>query len=255
MARVDDPGGVDIGEYCRSVEMHLTRVNAGQIVRIVGPGFELVRGWALEGVPLSVVYRGIERKAERHKQGKSTRPLRIEFCEGDVRSIFDDWRRAIGLMPSAHAVASSAESAQAPDEDTTVEETVASDRKPSLSRHLDRSVTKLTRAAGRTDLPDALRDRLTALLEELTALRESARTARGAAREPIESAVAGVHDALMTAARAAAPHELLAALGREARDELAQYRQRLPGPAWERALGITTDRLLRERWDLPEWTS
>ena len=46
---------VDIGEYCRQVEDHLTRVNGGHLVRIVGPGFELVRGWANEGIPLSVV--------------------------------------------------------------------------------------------------------------------------------------------------------------------------------------------------------
>jgi hypothetical protein len=68
---------VDVAEYCRRVEDHLTRVNAGHLVRIVGPGFELVRGWAEAGVPLSVVFRGIELKAERHREGASTRPLRI----------------------------------------------------------------------------------------------------------------------------------------------------------------------------------
>jgi hypothetical protein len=53
----------DLGEYCRRVEDHLTRVNAGHLVRIVGPGFALVRQWADAGVPLSVVYRGIDLKA------------------------------------------------------------------------------------------------------------------------------------------------------------------------------------------------
>jgi len=36
----------EIGEYCRQVEDYLTRVNAGHLVRIVGPGFDVVRQWA-----------------------------------------------------------------------------------------------------------------------------------------------------------------------------------------------------------------
>jgi len=84
----------EVGEYCRQVEDYLTRVNGGHLVRVVGPGFELVRTWALEAIPLSVVFRGIELKAERHRSGSAARPLRIEFCEPDVRALYDDWRRA-----------------------------------------------------------------------------------------------------------------------------------------------------------------
>ena len=69
--------GIDIGAYCRRVEDYLTRENGGHLVRIVGPGFELVRGWAAEGIPLSVVYRGIDRKLERHRAGHAARPLRV----------------------------------------------------------------------------------------------------------------------------------------------------------------------------------
>ena len=32
----------DLGEYCRRIEDHLTRTNAGHLVRIVGPGFQEV---------------------------------------------------------------------------------------------------------------------------------------------------------------------------------------------------------------------
>src|SRR3954464_963633 len=96
-ARRDDVTTADVGEYCRRVEDHLTRASGGHLVRIVGPGFEIVRQWAIEGVPLSVVYRGIDLKAERHRAGQAARPLRIEFCEADVRAIYDDWGRAVGL--------------------------------------------------------------------------------------------------------------------------------------------------------------
>ena len=94
---------VDVGEYCRRVEEHLARANEGQLVRIAGVGFALVRGWAEMGVPLSVVCRGIDQKVERHRAGRSRRPLRIEFCEGDVRAVFHEWQRAVGVMSTAIA--------------------------------------------------------------------------------------------------------------------------------------------------------
>ena len=142
---------IDVGEYCRRVEDHLTRANAGHLVRIVGPGFELVREWAETSVPLSVVFRGIDNKVDRHRRGKSTRPLRIEFCAGDVRAVFDQWRRAVGLdltgmTPPAIDGAT----------DERAEEPAA--KTPALGRHLDRVVDKLSRAIGRDDLPPVVRD-------------------------------------------------------------------------------------------------
>src|SRR6188508_2149440 len=134
---------VDLGEYCRRIEDHLTRANAGHLVRIVGPGFELVRGWADAGVPLSVVYRGIDIKAERHREGASKRPLRIEFCAGDVQAVFDQWRRAVGIM-SIGTGAIDADGGDAPEvEGVEGGKDEASDPSPkrrSLSRHLDRAI-------------------------------------------------------------------------------------------------------------------
>ena len=80
---------LDLGDYCRGVEEQLARVNEGHIIRIVGTSFELVRSWAIEGIPMAVVFRGIEQKAARHRTGRSKRPLRLEFCEGDVRTLYE----------------------------------------------------------------------------------------------------------------------------------------------------------------------
>jgi hypothetical protein len=95
---------VDVGEYCRRVEEHLMRVNDGHLVRIFGPGFELVRGWALGGIPLSIACYGIDQKAERHRAGSSKRPLRIEFCDVDVQEAFARWRRAVGVTSGGGAM-------------------------------------------------------------------------------------------------------------------------------------------------------
>ncbi len=86
-------------EFCRAVEAYLCRKNEGHLVRIVGPAFEQVCGWARRGVPLTIAQAGIDRYVERHQaKGPRRRPVRIEFCEADVLDAFDRWRRSV--MPA-----------------------------------------------------------------------------------------------------------------------------------------------------------
>ena len=93
---------VDPGELCRAVESYLCRKNDGHLIRIVGPAFELVCGWAAAGIPLRVVERAIDRRYARyHATGPRRRPLRIEYCEADVLDLFDEWKRAVGLSTAA----------------------------------------------------------------------------------------------------------------------------------------------------------
>jgi hypothetical protein len=237
---------IDLGDYCRRVEDHLTRANSGHLVRIVGPGFELVRQWAAAGVPLSVVYRGIDLKAERHREGASKRPLRIEFCAGDVQAIFDQWRRAVGVMTFTGV---SADDAQL--DETAEEPAEASPKRRSLSRHIDRAIDRLSRAAARLDMPDGLRVECTRMLEALATLRESTARLRGAARDEAASAL-GVLDAdLSRAARQYAPPDWMEQLRAEAAADLAPFRSRLAADAWDRSMNVTIDRLLRDRFGLP----
>src|SRR4051794_28620234 len=80
------------------MEAYLCRKNDGHLIRIVGPAFEQVCGWAQRGVPLNVAYRGVDRYVERYyAKGPKRRPVRIEFCEADVLDVFDEWRRAVGV--------------------------------------------------------------------------------------------------------------------------------------------------------------
>src|SRR5262245_58942634 len=85
-------------DYCRTIETYLCRKNDGHLIRIVGPAFELVSGWAEKGVPINVACRGIDRYFERYyAKGPRRRPVRVEFCEADVLAVFDEWRRAVGI--------------------------------------------------------------------------------------------------------------------------------------------------------------
>jgi hypothetical protein len=237
---------IEMGEYCRAIEDHLTRVNGGHLVRIVGPGFELVRGWAFAAIPLSVVFRGIERKADRsttasrRRPGRPRRPLRIEFCEADVLELFDMWRRAVGVLPPPGPAPAS-----------TQDDQPASRRGISLGKHLDRVVERLSRVMGLVNLPEALRDRLAMLVPDLNSVRDASRATRGSAREELQSRLDQLDLQMMEAARAAAPAELLETLAREAALDLAPFRGRLPAEHWTRAVDVTADRLLRDRFGLP----
>src|SRR4030095_14763878 len=170
----------EIGDYCRRVEDHLTRANAGHLVRIVGPGFELVREWALTGVPLSIVYRGIDDKAERHREGQARRPLRIEFCDGDVRALYERWRRAIGL--SILEVAEEGPEGRSGETESAEDAHAPKSKRPSLIKHLDRAIDKLSRTGGRMDLTVELRDACESVLQSLIELRNEAAKVRGEAR-------------------------------------------------------------------------
>src|SRR5262249_39856306 len=56
----------DAAAYCREIETYLCRKNDGHLIRVVGPSFELVSGWARRGVPLKIAFRGIDRYFERY---------------------------------------------------------------------------------------------------------------------------------------------------------------------------------------------
>lgn len=228
----------DLGDYCRQVEDYLTRVNGGHLVRIVGPGFDIVRQWGEDGIPLNVVFRGIDRRAERHRAGHAKRPLRIEFCEADVRAVFDGWRRAVGLSASGAAASAAAEVDAEP-------------RRRSLSRHLERAIERLGAIGGRLDLPEAFRDAASRLLKDVVAVREASKKSRGAAREELIARLRLLDIDLVAAARSSASAEVIAALHQEAEQDLAPYHDRLAGDAWQRSVEVIVGRLLRDRFALP----
>src|SRR6187402_2371677 len=123
----------DVAEYCRQVEAYLCRKNEGHLIRIAGPVFEQVSGWAAQGVPLAVAFRGIDRYCERYyAKGPRRRPVRVEFCEADILDLFDDWRRAVGVAQLVDP---------APDAEAPA-------RRDSLPGHIDRAIARLTELRG-----------------------------------------------------------------------------------------------------------
>ena len=186
---------MDPDQYCREIESYLCRRNAGHLVRLVGPAFEMVAGWARTGIPIRVACAGIDRYLDRHdaKAGGAPaarrRPVRAEFCEADVLDAFDQWRRAVGLGTAGSA---------AP------EAGAGGEGHQSLRAHLDRVATRLTDRLADGSVAPILEAHLERLLDELSRMREGARTVRGEARQQVIARLEELDRALLEAVQAAA---------------------------------------------------
>jgi len=244
---------VETFEFCREIETYLCRKNDGHLIRVTGPSFDLVSGWADRGVPIRVAFAGIDRYFERYyRQGPRRRPVRIDFCEADVLDVFDEWRRATGVTQSAvDSRQSSVDSQQSSVESQQSSVESQQSSKASLPAHLQRVVMRLTSARSGGSLGptfDALIDRVA---DELETARSDARGVRGERRRQLVERLAALDRELLLEARAATDENALDALRREADTELAPFKGGMTADAFARAREAAIDRLVRERYRLP----
>jgi len=228
---------MDAAEYCRQVETYLCRKNEGHLVRIVGPAFEQVTGWAEQGVPLAIAFSGIDQYCERyHAKGPRRRPVRVEFCEADILSLFDDWRRAVGVTSANEAAADPAERADL--------------KRDSLPAHIDRGIARLTAARG-LQPSSAFDAQLDAAVRELDGLRATAKHARGESRQDLLARLRALDASLLDAAKASLDPARITTLRSAAGVEIAPFASRMPADARERAVAAAFDRLVRDAAGLP----
>jgi hypothetical protein len=242
-------------DYCREIEAYLCRKNDGHLIRIVGPSFERVSGWAGRGVPLKVAFRGIDRCFERYYvRGPRRRPVRIDFCEADVLDVFDEWRRAVGIASGGIGERIDATGPGAAPGDQSGEEDEAAGRgraRTSLPAHLDRVIARLTQILAGGRPPAGLDAELDRLARELDRARAGAKSLRGEPRAALIARLAALDRDLIDAARHCSPPDLIAALRAEAEAEMVPFRARMPPDACLRVIDASLDHLLRERLGLP----
>jgi hypothetical protein len=226
---------MDTGSYCREVESYLCRKNEGHLIRIVGPAFELVCGWANRQIPVSVVRRAIDRTLDRYTaKGTRRRPLRIEFCEADVLELFDEWRQAVGVAAL-----------------DPVESPSRASRRQSLVGHIDRVVDRLTAWQAAGEQGSTRGDLVAEIITELVSHREQARTSRGEARQRLIERLDEIRHQLTVSLRAAVDPAVYASLRAEAASDLEAFRDRMPQEALLRATEAGTDQRLYDHFKLP----
>jgi hypothetical protein len=238
---------VDASDYCREIEAYLCRRNDGHLIRVVGPSFDLVSGWAAAGVPLSIACRGIDRYFERYyRKGPRRRPVRIDFCEADVLDAFDEWRRAVGL-PAGVPVDSSAPVAG---------EATETPRHPrgartSVPAHIERALLRLTDARTGGRLSAAADDLIDRLGRELEAARGSKGGVRGDARRELLVRLAALDSELVDIAMQSLPDRERRTLEEEATRELQPFSHTMSGERYRIARDAAVARLVRDRAGLP----
>jgi hypothetical protein len=222
-------------DYCREIEAYLCRKNEGHLIRIVGPAFEQVSQWAREGIPLKVACAGVDRYFERYyRKGPRRRPVRIEFCEADVRDAFDDWRRAVGVAATGDGG-----------------EEGAGSRRRALAAHIERALSRLTALRGSTQAGFVIGEALDATVRRLDALSNEARGARGDARTAIALELETLDRQMIASAVAALSAAERDQLVAEAARELAPFRMRMQPESLAKAQGAAFERLVRAKFLLP----
>jgi hypothetical protein len=226
----------EVATYCREIEVYLCRKNDGHLIRVVGPSFECVSGWAKRGVPLKIALEGIDRYFERYyRSGPRRRPVKIDFCEADVLDAFDEWRRATGITTTG---------SPAPDAS-------AEPRRPSLPAHLERVVMRLSSARATGALPPDVEQLIDRLSEELDRVRAKAGGLRGQARQEVVERLAHMDAVLLDLMRAQLDSSSRDALVAEADEELRPFRAGMAPSAYDRARDAAVGRLIRQKFALP----
>ena len=259
--------GIDLDGYCRAIEAHVCRKNDGHLIRIAGPTFDLVRGWAEQGVPLKLALAGIDRTFERYyRKGARRRPLHVSFCNDDVLDMFEDWRRALGLSGGAGGAGTNRSSVDAgtvgeeqdlgPGSATSASWATSSvehlgARSATLPQHLERVVNRLTLLRGDARNGAGMEAALVRAVLEIDGHRQGARQARGAARAAIVTRLLALEEELLSSARAGLPPDELDRLAHEAATALAPFRERMPRDAYDAAHQAALAQLLREHAGLP----
>jgi hypothetical protein len=236
-----------ISDFCREIETYLCKKNDGHLIRVVGPSFERVSGWAQQGIPLKVAFAGIDRYFERYyRKGPRRRPVKIDFCDADVLDVFDEWRRATGQS----AVGSRQSAVGSPQSPATSLQSSVSSRQ-SLPEHLERVVTKLSSARASGSIGDAFDAIIDRAATELDAARGKPGGIRGDARAQLLARLADLDRAMMAAARAALDAAVLRRLQDEAETELAPFRSGMATDEYARAHVAAVDHLVRLHLGLP----
>jgi hypothetical protein len=236
---------IDVDSYCRDLEAYLCRKNDGHLIRIAGPAFDQVLGWARQGIPLKIAEAGIDRYFERYyRKGPRRRPVRIEFCEADVLDAFDAWRRAVGVATAA------ADPAGGPDVEEPIQGSGRSKR--SLASRIEGALARLTVLRGSDKAGPAIGPALDAAVRSLDAIRGEAVRARGEAREALLERIADTEATLVASAAAAISATERVAFEKEADAELAPFRQRMTAEAYAQSRRAAVERLVRHHFGLPE---
>jgi hypothetical protein len=215
------PGAVDAeAEYFQTIEEYFVS-RRGDPLLLSNADWLLIRRWRRSGIPLRIVLRGIRDALDGHAHswGRAHKIRSLRYCEQEVATACERWRRAIRL---------------------------GQDGEISQAQHL----ASLARALRDTQgLPPAVAGVSLALADEIEA-------DAGAACESaeLESRLGERERRLVKAVRGALEAETLRALSAAVERDFAPYRERMPKAVLDQVQTEALTRCLLEQLGLPRLT-
>jgi hypothetical protein len=131
-------------------------------------------------------------------------------------------------------------------------DTTTAPRVPSLPKHLERVLVRLSALGATRDLPAALAAVLDATIRDVDACLDASRGARGDARHALLERLAGIEQTMTSAAIAALDAAQRAALDDQVGRELSPYRRQMPPDALRDAEVSLLGDLARRHFTLPQ---
>jgi uncharacterized membrane protein YccC len=207
----------------------------------------LIESWKEMNVPLHVALRGIEKAFASWEAKPRKRSIKsLLYCQEEVEAQFAEWREArVGAADGGDENATAAELA-------TGREDLPFSRAVILA-HLERASDSLRQVslsrklAGADDLTEAL-ERALALLSELA---QDFAAARQPDAQKLELSLSGLERMLSDAIRSVASAEELAAIDREAKEQLQPYRKHMETEAYQQTFDNLRLKRLREQFRVP----
>ena len=239
--RAASPDPADVVEnyfnYFTEIEEHFQKRRGGGLL-LSTLDWALIETWKDAGIPLEAVLRGIDSAFDRYEErpSKTRKVNSLAYCAQEVLAAAEDMKEA--------AVGATREQSEAPKGFDRLEITGFLRRNAALLES-----AKLPGAGPVSAMPlaiDACR-----VLRELAAGLESKNWQQSLRLEDLERRLTVLEEKLFSALLAATPDEQLLALRREADQDLAPYRRKMPAAQIEQLHKQYVHKRLLERHGLP----
>ena len=217
--------------YFTEIEEYFVR-RRGKHMLVSPLDWSLIETWKQAGIPLHIVFRGIDRALEKRGSGAGGRRINsISYCQPAVMECFEEHRQAaIGESPGpGHAVG---------------------DNATALALALEGLQDRLHAAA--VGFPEGeVVGRVTRILNDLL---EEIAAGRAPAMPVLEESLQACDSILLESARRHLEPERIEAFRREAEKEVKVYKKRVAAEMSRRIEANLLNRWIREAFGLPEFT-
>ena len=221
--------------YFTEIEEYFVR-RRGKHLLVSPLDWSLIESWKQMGIPLHVVFRGIDAAFEKRKpQQPTSRINSIFYCQPAVMECFEAHQQA--MVGQA-------------EEGGEQERSRSADKADKVVQSLARFQTELEQAAVRFPSPETL-NRVQEILGELRREQESN---PGLSSSAVESSLQTCDKLLLEACRAHLPDEAKTEMEKEAARQLKIYKRRVSAEMYRLIRQNFLNRGLREHYGLPEFT-